>query len=300
MPVLYFGVDSAIILHSYNGPPLTMGGPLPGITFVPGTLVAPLPGERGPIQGGVGDDSLTGTTGNDLLEGLQGNDTLVGNAGNDTLLGQDGNDLLLGGAGADVLDGGAGTDTASYVGATAAVTASLATGLGTGGFANGDSFLSIEDMIGSGFNDRLTGDGGANRLEGAAGNDTLIGGGGNDTIMGGAGQDSMTGGTGADRFVWSVLNESAAATPDRVTDFAWAQGDVLDLSAIDANLGLAGDQAFTLMAGNAFAGGGQGSIRQSQSGGDTRIEVDQGDGGTAEAVIILTGLHTLVNTDFVF
>ena len=54
-----------------------------------------------------------------------------------------------------------------------------------------------------------------------------------------------------------------------------------------------------VLAGNAFLGGGQGSIRQSQSGGDTRIELDQGDGGAAEAVIILTGLHVLVNTDFV-
>ena len=300
MPVLYFGENSAIILHSYNGPALTMGGPLPGITFVPGTLVAPLPTERGPIQGGVGNDSITGTAGNDLLEGLQGNDTLVGDAGNDTLLGQDGDDLLVGGAGSDVLDGGAGIDTASYVGATAAVTASLATGAGTAGFASGDSFISIENLLGSAFNDRLTGDGGANRLEGAAGNDGLVGGGGNDTILGGAGQDTMTGGTGSDRFVWNALSESSAASPDRVVDFAWAEGDVLDLSAIDANLGLAGDQAFTLMAGNTFAGGGQGSIRQSQSGGDTRIEIDQGDGGAAEAVIILTGLHTLVNTDFVF
>ena len=109
----------------------------------------------------------------------------------------------------------------------------------------------------------------------------------------------MTGGTGADRFVWSALTESATATPDRVVDFAWAEGDVLDLSAIDANLGLAGDQAFTFVAGGAFAGGGQGSVRFATSGGDTRVEIDQGNGGAAEAVIILTGLHTLVNTDFV-
>jgi fimbrial isopeptide formation D2 family protein/uncharacterized repeat protein (TIGR01451 family) len=300
MPVLYFGENSAIILHSYQGPPLTMGGPLPGITFVPGTLVAPLPTQRAPIQGGIGNDNLLGTTGNDLLEGLQGHDTMAGDAGNDTLEGQLGDDLLIGGAGADALDGGAGNDTASFVGATGAVTASLATGLGTQGFANGDTYVGIENLIGTGFHDRLTGDGGANRLDGAAGNDRLVGDGGDDTLIGGAGQDSLTGGAGADHFVWTALSESAAASPDRVVDFAWAQGDLLDLSAIDANLSLAGDQAFTLVAGNAFLGGGQGSIRQSQSGGDTRIEIDQGDGGAAEAVILLTGLHVLVNTDFVF
>jgi fimbrial isopeptide formation D2 family protein/uncharacterized repeat protein (TIGR01451 family) len=300
MPVLYFGENSAIILHSYQGPPLTMGGPLPGITFVPGTLVAPLPTERAPIQGGVGHDSLTGTAGADLIEGLQGNDTLVGDAGNDTLEGQLGDDLLIGGAGGDALDGGAGNDTASFVGATTAVTANLATGLGTQGFAAGDTYAGIENLVGGGFNDRLTGDGGANRLEGMAGRDALVGGGGDDTLIGGADRDTLTGGTGADRFVWTALTDSVAAGADRVVDFAWAQGDLLDLSVIDANLTLAGDQAFTLVTGNAFAGGGQGSIRQSQSGADTRLEIDQGDGGAAEAVILLTGLHVLVNTDFVF
>ncbi len=297
--VLYLGTDSAIIMNSHY-PFTNPAGPFPGITFVPGTAVAPLPTERAPIQGGVGNDNLTGTAGNDRLEGLQGNDTLAAGAGSDTLEGGLGDDLLNGGAGGDVLDGGAGVDTASFVGASSAVTANLATGLGTQGDANGDSYVGIENLVGSGFSDRLTGDGGANRLEGAAGNDTIVGGGGNDTILGGAGRDSLTGGTGADRFVWNALSESTAAATDRVVDFAWAQGDLLDLSAIDANLGLAGDQAFTLVAGNVFAGGGQGSIRQSQSGGDTRIEIDQGDGGAAEAVIILTGLHTLVNTDFVF
>jgi fimbrial isopeptide formation D2 family protein/uncharacterized repeat protein (TIGR01451 family) len=297
--VLYLGTDSAIIINSHY-PFTNPAGPFPGITFVPGTAVAPVPMERAPIQGGVGNDNLIGTAGNDRLEGLQGHDTLTGGAGNDTLEGQLGDDVLNGGAGADVLDGGAGVDTASFVGASSAVTANLATGLGTQGVANGDSYLGIENMIGSGFSDRLTGDGNANRLEGAAGNDTMVGGGGNDTLIGGAGRDSLTGGTGADRFVWGALSDSTVATPDRVVDFAWAQGDVLDLSGIDANLGLAGDQAFTLVAGGAFTGGGQGSIRQSQSGGDTRVEIDQGDGGAAEAVIILTGLHTLVNTDFVF
>lgn len=297
--VFYLGPNSAIIINSHY-PHTNPAGPFPGVTFVPGTAVAPLPVERAPLQGGVGNDSLTGTANADRIEGLQGHDTLVGLAGNDSLMGQDGNDLLLGGAGADLLDGGAGVDTASFAGATGAVTANLATGLGTQGDANGDIFVSIENLIGSSFNDRLTGDGGANRLEGGAGHDIIVGGGGNDTILGGAGRDTLTGGTGADRFVWSALNETTGANADRVVDFSWAQGDVLDLSAIDANLGMAGDQAFTLMAGTAFAGGGQGSIRQSQSGADTRIEIDQGDGGAAEAVIILTGLHTLLNTDFVF
>ena len=297
--VLYLGPNSAIIMNGHY-PITNPAGPFPGVAFVPGTAVAPLPQERGPIHGGLGNDVLTGNANNNLLDGMQGNDTLFGDAGNDRLLGQDGDDVLDGGDGADVLNGGAGVDTATYATAPGAVTVSLATGLGTAGAASGDTLVGVETPVGSGFADSLAGNGGANRIDGGAGKDTLSGGGGDDTLIGGAGQDVLTGGTGADRFAWNSLGDSSVAAPDRITDFAWAQGDVIDVSAIDANLGMAGGQAFVLMGGVSFMGGGQGSIRQSQVGGDTRIEFDQGDAGAAEAVIILTGLHTLVNTDCVF
>ena len=297
--VLYLGVDSAIVLNTAY-PATTTVGPFPGITFVPGSLTAPgLPVERAPIQGGVTNDSLVGGAGNDLMEGLQGNDTLVGNNGADTLLGQAGDDLLLGGIGADVLNGGAGIDTASYADATGSVVLSLAGGPSGGGFGAGDTFIDVENLVGSGFADRLTGDANANRIDGGAGADTLLGGAGNDSLLGGAGQDVLTGGFGADRFIWASLAETAAATPDRITDFSWIAGDRIDLVAIDANAGIAGDQAFLFMGGAGFAGGGQGSIRVTLNGGDTLVEIDQGDGGLAEAVIRLTGLQTLAAADFV-
>jgi len=297
--VLYLGVNSAIVLNLAY-PASSLAGPFPGITFVPGTLAAPeIPAERGAIMGGVGADSLVGGAGNDLIEGLQGNDTLVGNAGADTLRGDAGNDWLIGGLGADVLDGGAGTDAASYANATAAVTVSLAGGPNAGTFALGDSLVNVENLIGSNFADRLTGDGSANRIVGGGGNDTILGGAGGDELLGGAGQDSLAGGLGADRFIWGALAESAAATPDAIADFAWAQGDRIDLSGIDANLALAGDQAFVFVGGAAFAGGGQGSVRTLHSGGDTMVEIDQGNGGAAEAVIRLVGLHSLAASDFV-
>lgn len=297
--VLYLGVNSAIVLNNAY-PATSTAGPFPGITFVPGTLVAPeFPAERGALLGGVGADSLIGTTGNDLMDGLQGNDTLVGGDGADTLLGNDGNDVLGGGAGADRLDGGAGTDSANYSASTTAVVVTLSGGPDTGGTAAGDVIVSVENVWGSGFGDRLTGDATANVLEGLAGADTIAGGAGNDTLVGGAGQDVLTGGLGADRFIWRALSESTAAAPDVITDFGWAEGDLISLSAIDANLAIGGDQAFLFMGGAAFAGGGQGSIRTLQSGGNTMVEIDQGNGGAAEAVIRLTGLHTLVASDFI-
>ena len=53
------------------------------------------------LDGGAGNDSITGTAGNDAMRG---------GAGNDTLIGGNGNDALDGGAGADLLNGGLGDD----------------------------------------------------------------------------------------------------------------------------------------------------------------------------------------------
>ena len=53
------------------------------------------------INGGDGNDTLTGNSQNDVVTGDDGNDTLSGGDGNDTLTGGDGNDSLTGGAGND-------------------------------------------------------------------------------------------------------------------------------------------------------------------------------------------------------
>jgi Ca2+-binding RTX toxin-like protein len=114
------------------------------------------------VDNGNGTTSITRAAALNL-SGTAGNDTLTGAGTNDTLSGLAGNDVLIGGAGNDALDGGADSDTASYAGATGAVTALLwnsqATGAGT------DTLTSIENLIGSGFNDRLDGDNSANSLE---------------------------------------------------------------------------------------------------------------------------------------
>ena len=62
------------------------------------------------ISGGVGNDSLNGGTGNDVIQGGPGNDSLVGGAGNDSLVGGVGRDALRGGAGRNSLEGGPGID----------------------------------------------------------------------------------------------------------------------------------------------------------------------------------------------
>ena len=140
-------------------------------------------------------ETLTGTAGADVLQGF---------GGDDTLLGGDGDDVLAGGAGNDVLNGGAGNDTAKYNQATNGVTVSL---LETGAQDTGEGFdtlISIENLAGSLFADRLTGDDNDNRIIGGGGADVIIAGGGNDTILISGTIGTVSGGTGTDRLIFDA------------------------------------------------------------------------------------------------
>ncbi|AOF89635.1 M10 family metallopeptidase [Sinorhizobium sp. RAC02] len=134
------------------------------------------------IRGNQAANVLQGNNGNDVLYGFDGNDKLYGGAGRDVLSGGNGNDALTGGAGADKLIGGSGVDTASYADAIASVRASLANPSINTGDAGGDTYSSIENLLGSAFNDRLIGNSGINKIAGGKGNDTLTGGGGADAF----------------------------------------------------------------------------------------------------------------------
>ncbi|CAM3585636.1 retention module-containing protein [Pseudomonas reidholzensis] len=180
------------------------------------------------LDGTSADDVLLAGAGHDTLNGAGGHDVLVGGAGNDNLYGDEGDDLLIGGLGTDLLDGGSGIDTASYASATAAVTVDLGqAGWQNTGGAGLDKLLSIDNLIGSDFNDTLTGDHADNLLAGGRGNDVLNGAGGNDTLIGGLGDDTLTGGSGNDAFVW----QKGDSGHDTVTDFT-PGSDRLDLSQL--------------------------------------------------------------------
>ena len=127
---------------------------------------------------------------------------IKGGSGNDTLIGGKGDDFFDGGAGADAITGGGGNDTVSYASSALAVGVNLATGLGSGGAATGDTLIGIESVFGSTQGDVLTGNDGANTLSGFSGNDMLDGGGGDDVVIGGPGNDVAFLGAGNDVFEW--------------------------------------------------------------------------------------------------
>ena len=240
--------------------------------------------QAGPGTAGYGGDAEgDSSTGIENVTGSNiGGDTLYGDNGANVLSGWGGDDMLRGGAGADTLNGGIGVDFISYYDSNAAVAVNLAAGIASGGTAQGDVLISIENVNGSNFNDTLTGSSVANVLRGLAGRDTL------------------TGGGGADSFVYAATGDSAVgANADRITDFSHAQGDRIDLSLIDANGGVLGNAAFTFIGSGLYTGV-AGQLRYAvTSPGVTTIAADVNGNGTSDFHITLTGNLALAAGDFV-
>ncbi len=175
------------------------------------------------IHGGAGNDTIYGGGGN--TDTWDNDDKLYGDAGNDEIFGLFGDDLIYGGAGDDKL-------------------------------------------WGQSENDTIYGGDGNDRIGGGSGEDHLYGDAGNDVISGTGGRDWLTGGAGNDRFDWDNVTESTpgAANRDVIVDFFGAGakgGDVIDLSTIDANSGVGGNQAFI------FGGAGAGHVHAVASGART-------------------------------
>ncbi len=121
-------------------------------------------------------EGVEGTNRSDVLTGNDADNMLDGLAGADILSGGNGNDVLEGGAGADTLNGGAGRDTVSYEMSPGAVVVRLYNGTGSVNDAHGDTLTSVENVVGSFFDDSLIGAYGVNNvLEGGAGADYING-----------------------------------------------------------------------------------------------------------------------------
>lgn len=236
------------------------------------------------INGFLGENLIDGRAGNDTITGGNDVDRLHGGADNDRINGLGGNDYVYGEAGNDVINGNAGNDRTS------------------GGLGN-DTVL---DQAG---NDTLYGDAGNDFIRGGDDNDLLFGGAdndemygqnGGDTLEGGAGVDQLYGGAGLDRFVFRSVNDSLPGNNwDTIHDFVHG-ADIIDVSFIDANTSIVGNQAFTFR-GNVASFTGAGQIRtQYLSGTDEKAVYFNTDGDqAAEMVLYVSGNIALTAADFI-
>jgi hypothetical protein len=146
--------------------------------------------------------------------------------------------------------------------------------------------------------DYIDGGAGADTINSGAGNDWLYGGTGNDKLNGEEGRDWMSGGTGADQFVFSSVLHSSVATPDFIWDFTRAEGDKINLSAIDANTIKSSNQAFSFIGSAAFSGV-AGQLRYEYVDGHTLVTGDVNGDRIADFAVALYDVMPLVATDFV-
>lgn len=248
---------------------------------------------------GIGNFSGTGTAQNNVITGNSGNDTLNGGGGLDTLRGGLGNDIYIVDDQSDIVTeaGDGNTDEVQTTSAAYILGLNLEnlTFTGAGGF-NG---------TGNELDNVIAGGGSADQLFGLGGSDTFLGLGGNDTITGGGGHDILGGGTGADTFAFLDLTDSTVGNFDFISDFSVADGDLIDLSAIDANIVEGIDQAFVFIGNITFTGGfnspaGEVRFFYDAMADRTFVELNLDDGGaTADAMISLFGNVALTAANFI-
>ncbi|TDX21422.1 hemolysin type calcium-binding protein [Modicisalibacter xianhensis] len=152
-------------------------------------------------------------------------------------------------------------------------------------------------------NNRVTGDAGStlvgtegdDTLHGLRGDDYLNGGGGADRLVGGRGADRLTGGGGADTFAYLSIVDSTPLDTDTLLDFSRLEGDRIDVSAIDANTELEGQQSFAWRGSQGFSGNGA-ELRTS---GQT-LQGDVNGDGIVDLEIEVLGVNSLAVEDVVF
>jgi len=253
-------------------------------------------------------DAIYGDVGANALWGEDGNDLLKGQGGDDSLSGGDGDDVLIGGTGADWINGGSGSDVASYENALTGVGVNLVDLAANTGDAAGDTFLGIEQFLGSSFADSFFGSGGVNDFVGGAGDDFLVGEGGADTLNGGTGDDVLQGGRAGDVLIGGAGNDTAtyadapgavhARLADSASNAGIAIGDTYN--SIENLIGSEFGDTLVGEAGNNSITGGDGNDKIEGGDGDDTLIGDNGfdflTGGAGDDT--LTGGAT--NDRFVF
>ena len=143
-----------------------------------------------------------------------------------------------------------------------------------------------------------TGNDGDNTIEGNVAGNVLSGGLGNDTLVGGLGRDVLTGGGGNDVFDFNRVGDSIrGVNRDLITDFRVGE-DKFDLSGIDANTKIAGDQGFAFI-GAALFHHVAGELRAIQYLGHTYVCADVNGDAVTDFQLDLQGKLALKGADFI-
>jgi serralysin len=181
-------------------------------------------------------DLVTGGAGNDIFAFETFKSVYRGDRGNDTFISVGWQNRIAGGRGSDTIDYSR-RDQDSTQGGTG-VSIDLAAGEVATGASRIERLVSIENAIGTGVDDEISGTTGANRL------------------TGGGGADFLQGLGGADVFVYTDAGDGAIfdGVVDLIADFSRAEGDRIDLDAVDADANRRGNQDFTFSANSTFSG----------------------------------------------
>jgi Ca2+-binding RTX toxin-like protein len=273
------------------------------------------------IDGGAGDDDLQGDGGDDVLAGGSGLDIISGGLGSDTasytrsaygvtvnltlgtafgngkdvlrsiedLVGSVFKDAMAGNLADNDLDGHRGDDDIKAGGGDDDV---------DGGMGDDDlqGNAGDDDLDGELGDDDLAGGLGNDDLDGGAGDDDLQGGSGSDDLDGGIGSDTMDGGAGSDDFLFDRLTDSGTTVADRDVINGFDHVDDVDLSAIDANAKLAGNQSFTF--GDRFTGA-AGQLQWDKLDGDSfLVTADVNGDSVADFSIRINEVGQLYASDF--
>lgn len=281
------------VINGTNGNDLIKPGAIsPGVSGFPTALADVINGLEGNdnIDGGGGDDLINGDASFSNVTG-HWNDTLDGGSGNDTLRGFDGNDTYIVDSTGDEIDSEINDSTGGVDTVVSSISISLLDFID--GFALEHLKLvggGPQNGTGNDNNNTITGNGAANALDGGAGNDLLLGGSGSDLLIGGLGNDTVRGqdgndilqaGPGADVRIGGKGNDTfnfnqggldgsvdklRSGDGGKAFDGAGAaNGDIFDVSGIDANQTQGGDQAFK------FGGVGKGFLSIVNVGSDTHV-----------------------------
>lgn len=170
--------------------------------------------------------------------------------------------------------------------------------LGSGTLVGGGGYDVLVGLDGS---DNLFGDELDDGLYGGGGNDSLDGGSGGDWLQGGAGLDQLRGGSGRDMFAFADIGDSGAQVRDVILDFT-VNEDKINISIIDADEGLEGNQAFDwggLVSGLSQAATMLGMLVYWADNGMTVVQADVAGDDLAPMQLVISGVKSLSPEDFV-